>query len=234
MCLPSLVTDSETFWASCFAHHCYWLHPGVTQWVSSYIEKVEKWKLQDEYFRLREGRMTWMNPQDPSHVNLSLPTISSMGLMSQLFLSILVILLILFICSCGSSNQRSDDRGLQYDTTKIVILSDSSGKRGVPLTLGQDDLPIIENLLHQCIKDYNSGSHIPLQDLKSYRRQYIPEMNYEHQKEVWVNCFCHSGEMGWKWKSQVVSISDGGTCYFNVKINLTKSTYSDLLVNGSP
>ena len=103
---------------------------------------------------------------------------------------------------------------------------------GTPLTLVQIDFPIIENLLNQCIKDYNFRKHFPLQDLKNYKRQYIPILRSDNQKEVWVNCLCKTMDL--KWKSKVVRIMDGGTCYFNVRINLTKGYYFSLSANGSP
>lgn len=142
------------------------------------------------------------------------------------------ILSILFLCSCGSSNLATDRLGLQYDMSRIAILTDSSGRRGIPTNLVQDDFSVIEKLLKQCIKDHNSGNHMPLQDLDHYKCQYVPILNKDNQKEVWVNCFCQTMDIDWK--SKVVYVMDGGTCYFNVRINLTKGSYFNLYVNGSP
>jgi|SRR5271169_1037639 len=139
---------------------------------------------------------------------------------------------ILFICSCGSSNLSTDHQDLQYDTSRIVILTDSSGRSGIPLKLVQDDFSVIEKLLKQCIKDYNSGNNLPLQDLKNYKCQYVPILNGENQREVWVNCFCQTMDINWK--SKIVQIMDGGTCFFNVRINLAKGSYFNLYVNGTP
>jgi len=67
-------------------------------------------------------------------------------------------------------------------------------------------------------------------DLKKYKRQYIAVINSKGEKEVWVNCFCDT----WKknWRKELIFVLDGGNCYFNLKINLTKGEYYDLMVNG--
>ncbi len=55
--------------------------------------------------------------------------------------------------------------------------------------------------------------------------------NVKGEKEVWVNCFCSVQYMDY-WKKQVVFVKDGGNCFFNVKINITKKSFSDFEVNG--
>ena len=34
------------------------------------------------------------------------------------------------------------------------------------------------------------------------------------------------------WKNKMIDISDGGECYWNIKINLTINNYYELNVNG--
>jgi hypothetical protein len=64
-----------------------------------------------------------------------------------------------------------------------------------------------------------------------YNRQYIPFFK-DGQKHVWVNCFCDGVEHFPNWKKQVITVYDGGGCYFNVLINLSEKKYSRLYVNG--
>ena len=68
-------------------------------------------------------------------------------------------------------------------------------------------------------------------DLRKYYRQYIVTKNKKGEKEVWVNCFCSIQNMDY-WKKQVVFVMDGGNCFFNLKINLSRKSYSDFEVNG--
>lgn len=65
--------------------------------------------------------------------------------------------------------------------------------------------------------------------LTNYKKQYVPYINIDGEKEVWVNCFCSSKQ---GWKTNIIDARDGGDCYFNLKINLTKKKYYALHVNG--
>jgi hypothetical protein len=63
----------------------------------------------------------------------------------------------------------------------------------------------------------------------NYKRQYIPYINTEGEKEVWVNCFCTSNS---SWKNKIFIGRDGGSCYFNLNVNLNRKKYYNLYVNG--
>jgi hypothetical protein len=68
-------------------------------------------------------------------------------------------------------------------------------------------------------------------DLKRYYRQYIVVYNKRGEKEVWVNCFCNIQSIDY-WRQKAVIVMGGGNCFFNVRINLTRKSYSDFMVNG--
>jgi hypothetical protein len=142
---------------------------------------------------------------------------------------------------------------LQLDTSVIAVLPLDTAQCWVfkdckPVDLTNEDLLQIEKLLRECIDNYN-----PLQekqfneikskypghkfykehfiiDLKKYRRQYIAVTNIAGEKEVWINCFCDKDET--YWKTEIVFVFDGGNCFFNLKVNLTKGEYYELMVNG--
>jgi hypothetical protein len=117
-----------------------------------------------------------------------------------------------------------------------------------PVDLNSTEINEIEILLSACIKAYNptqlkqfdkiNKEHPEYRidksqfiiDLKRYKRQYIAVINKKGEKEVWINCFCERGSSNWR--KEIVEVLDGGNCYFNLKINLTRKTYSDLRVNG--
>lgn len=158
--------------------------------------------------------------------------------------------LILILC-CSyliSSGQTNDSDSCQLhtkilkrtDTIKYAVFTfdtkDSSlFKNAKPADLTPEDIQNLDSILNKCISEYNfrkqkwhdSNSHI---DLPGYTRQYTPIINEKGEKEVWVNCFCHSYNIDWR--KQIILVLDGGDCYFNLKINLTLKTYYQLMVNG--
>ena len=100
-------------------------------------------------------------------------------------------------------------------------------------SLTQSDFIQIDSLLTACITNYNnsltkdnSNFHISSADY----RQYVAAINNNHEKEVWINCFCDTHNIDWK--KSVVIVEDGGSCYYRLKINLTRKKYYDLSVNG--
>jgi hypothetical protein len=162
------------------------------------------------------------------------------------FLSILLGLLTTIfspVYSQITSGTGKKSLNLRFDTTKTAILElkksrawlfDSTYK---PANLTQNDLLIIDSFLIRSVNDFNSwqkknnADHPWMIDLKSgYRKQLITVTNKKGEKEVWVNCFCDS--FGTSWKSEILVVEDGATCYFNFKINLTTGTYYDFMVNS--
>jgi hypothetical protein len=50
------------------------------------------------------------------------------------------------------------------------------------------------------------------------------------EKWVFVNCLCNP--MGSDWEKQLIVAKDGGSCYFQVLINLTKKEILGFTING--
>ncbi len=75
-----------------------------------------------------------------------------------------------------------------------------------------------------------------------YCFQYVPFINENGEKEVYVNAFCHfPGEERansldipevFDWHVYLINIMDGGSCYWSMKINLDTKIYYDFSVNG--
>lgn len=139
------------------------------------------------------------------------------------------------------------------DTTQYVILTFDKQqswlfKNAKPGSLSEADIEDIQSILEKCLSIYNhtqknifdslskakpgitSNEYYFVIDLKRYKRQYIPVINEKGQKEVWVNCFCRAYYKDWL--KEIISVRDGGNCYFNLKINLTLKTFYDFSVNG--
>jgi len=73
-------------------------------------------------------------------------------------------------------------------------------------------------------------SHYGVMELTKYKFQYIPVITKSGEKQVWVNAFCTSH--GIDWSKDIIGVDDGGNCYWNMIINLTKKTYHNFMVNG--
>ena len=106
-----------------------------------------------------------------------------------------------------------------------------------PASLNHKELKEIDSLLNSCIEEYNAGLSEQLKprygvDRKKYkyRRQYVAVLNPSGEKVVWINCFCTS--MGERWKKEIMLVSDGGNCYFNLKVNLKTKKCYEMVVNG--
>jgi hypothetical protein len=156
------------------------------------------------------------------------------------------------------NNNEEPSNTLGIDTSVIAIFSYDTIKSrwykrifkdGKPTDLTIDELLKIDTILNNCINDYNPSQEIEYSKYKidhpestvdkkhfliylnRYKRQYLPIINTMGEKEVWVNCFCTSGEPE-KWRIKIVSAKDGGNCFFKVKVNLSTGQFYDFNVNN--
>ena len=68
-------------------------------------------------------------------------------------------------------------------------------------------------------------------DLMNYRRQYFGLIRkFDGHTCVWINCFLNVREFN-NWKKQLVEIKDGGSSFFNIKVDLDAGEAFDLAVN---
>ena len=154
------------------------------------------------------------------------------------------------IISCGQTTNNQNDtqtnvieRVLPVDTSLIAIIPfDNSrdwlfDKTYSPSALTQNDIAKIERLMTDCVNNYNkklsadNKQYFSIDLTKEkYKRQYVAVTNKNGDKEVWINCLCQTH--GDNWKTSIIMVDDGGNCYFNLKINLTKEKCYDFGVNG--
>ena len=122
-------------------------------------------------------------------------------------------------------------------------------KKSVPATLNDSDFVTLELVLSDCICKYNREQTAGFKerirkfpndslkldeftiDLNEYYRQYMVVRNRKGEKEVWINCLCEVQYVK-DWTKRVIQVMDGGKCYFSIKINLKKKSYSHFMVNG--
>jgi len=165
--------------------------------------------------------------------------------MTKFFILTLFVTLILTACKTELREEQTGNerKQLAYDTVNTTIIFwdknsrypfDSVNYKAATLT--QEDLKQLDSLFNICVTGYNNSlpdGHDDYKiDLKSndYKKQLVAVINSEGEKELWVNCFCNHWNKAWK--TEILVVHDGGPCYFNFKINLTRKKIYDLGVNG--
>jgi len=63
-------------------------------------------------------------------------------------------------------------------------------------------------------------------------KQCIAVIDSNGDKVVWVNLSCKGHGEPTDYQYYIISVKDGGDCYLNLKINITRFKYYDLLING--
>ena len=173
-------------------------------------------------------------------------------------LNIFPVLIFAVLCSCGrpnAANSKNDDIAtlnnntdttpktpFHLDTSIIAIIPvDKSNpwffNNGKAMVLTNEDLSKVDQLLISCINANNATQDTTKQfsefiDLKKYKRQYVPFIDSNGERKVYVNCFCVSHWGGNYWKKTLVEVDDGGRCFFHLTINLTKLMYEQFATNG--
>lgn len=105
-------------------------------------------------------------------------------------------------------------------------------KDSKPVSINKSDIADVQELVKKSIDENNNKAKSDRQkiDLTKYKFQYIPATRENGDKEVWVNGFCKAFDD--RWKKEIISVDDGGKCFFNLYINLTAKKYRDLQING--
>lgn len=104
-------------------------------------------------------------------------------------------------------------------------------KDAKPYDLNSQELNRLDSLLRSCM---NKEPQLKNRRSDNYYKQCIATKNLNNEVIVWINCICHesrftSNEIQ---RHVITGIKDGGTCYFQLKINLTKRTCFDLRIHG--
>jgi hypothetical protein len=142
------------------------------------------------------------------------------------------------------NNKTDQDTILSIDTSRITVLTNDkidffSLKDSMHVKLTNADIQLIETLLANCIQAYDKdkdstnlyGGYIVAEN---YKRQYVPYANKKGEKKVFINCFCRGFTGFTKWKTALLVVDDGGLCFFNTTINLTKKSFGSILIYGPP
>jgi hypothetical protein len=103
------------------------------------------------------------------------------------------------------------------------LYDDVFDKNSKPYDLNEKDIKEIVRIFNSC------PTKEGLLNKKHYKKQCIAVINAKGEKEVWVNCTCEKSS---DFQYKIISVSDGGPCYMNMKINLTTHQCYDVHFNG--
>lgn len=157
-------------------------------------------------------------------------------------LSKIIIALFLFGCNQTNSNKEvvaNADSSASFipDSNYVIIEYDSQKhqyiiENGQPTDLSIDELVEIEVIIDSAIKKHNSTIDSSFQvSTSDYKRQYLPNINEDGDKVIWINFNCGSWWDEFE-KDEIIEVMDGGNCHFELTINLTKGSYYNFFVNG--
>ncbi|MEO8513466.1 MAG: hypothetical protein ABI543_07905 [Ignavibacteria bacterium] len=164
-----------------------------------------------------------------------------------------------FVCSSGTTKNAGDDpkkenkpgdtkptdnkkqlNGLNDKQTIIPATEKMEwafGRNYKPFTPTLEDIQAAEDILRACYKKEVTGTVNPFfgRKLEDYHRQFVGGEKENGEKIIYINCFCYVNIEYFKtWKTDLIMVDDGGNCFFNVKANLDKNEYYELMVNGLP
>jgi hypothetical protein len=142
---------------------------------------------------------------------------------------------------------------LIHDTSEYLLQALAGSKNGKPFVPSQKEIKKIENILNDCIVNYNKIALHRLEsfytsytnrnllkhtqatiNIHTYKLQCIAWINKNGQKEVSVHGFCNDPcDDKNRWRKSYVHNLDGTTCYFEVTINLTQENYGELYTMGT-
>jgi len=172
----------------------------------------------------------------------------------------LIFIFLILISSCKEKSKtekkeiaKKPKNQFELDKSNYAILNiepknDWIFKNAKLSKLSQSELIEVEKILKKAVKENNENQKQNLKvhnkkypknkwtetgyelDLNKFQRQYWPVINENGEKVIWINFFCSDNEP--ISKDNIEMVDDGGNCYFNIKINLTNETYSELSING--
>ncbi|HEV7783473.1 MAG TPA: hypothetical protein VGO58_19500 [Chitinophagaceae bacterium] len=157
------------------------------------------------------------------------------------------------LTSCGGKKQTASPAGTTIttdvksvtpagsDTSRYTVIPFNERDKWLfnnakPAELLPKEIGDVESLLADAMLEHNKmvKGVMVLKPLEKYKLQLVPVTNEKGEKIVYVNCFCGGNANSYfkNWRTELVMVDDGGSCFFNVKINLTTRKSYDLMVNG--
>ncbi len=147
---------------------------------------------------------------------------------------------IMLSCSSkyGSITNKDEKMTIINDPENIKWITGEKAKSWFPNQVDLDHIDAIyQNAIDKGEFDFLENPSVAV--IKQRYRQYVCYLNERGEKIVHINSFCKIPEIAdhrklrpLKWKTEMVSTADGGSCYWNMKINLTSNKYYEMIING--
>lgn len=110
---------------------------------------------------------------------------------------------------------------------------------GTRFTPTEADIKLAEKIITAQIKDadgnwiVNSSKDIVIhKKLHKYMRQYVGFINDKGERVIWVSALWNSKFIEERAGKYIISVSDGGSRYWNVDVNLNTQKLEKLSING--
>ena len=151
--------------------------------------------------------------------------------MKIIFFKILIVLLLISCKTQKKINDSTNERVALFNDKKNIEWM--VGKNYSESTFLHADFLVIDDVLKVAIQEneFYFLEEKQLSELKKYYLQYLVYLDENGDKWVYINAMCKVSDK-LNWKKEMYSIADGGNCYWNMKINITKKTYSYVMING--
>jgi len=153
-----------------------------------------------------------------------------------------LIFLILIFTSCGKVNT-SDNIALLLNQSDNVWFRYNEMKTWKP---NQAEIDLSEKLILKIIDEKKAVFNVKqvYNNIDNYFYQLIPYLDENNRKIIYVNSLCRAfvvnplpnpngkrkKEIGWK--NNLIDVNDGGSCFWQVQIDIEKQEYFDFSVNG--
>lgn len=127
-------------------------------------------------------------------------------------------------------------KGYIFDTSYLIFKSVKQQQSRA--LLSGNEIEKAENILKNNLVALNAnkinqtdGCPNISKKLRKYHRQYFGFINSKGEKIVWINMFWDK-KFNNKSKYELISVNDGCSYYWNIEVNITTSTLSNLQING--
>jgi hypothetical protein len=127
-------------------------------------------------------------------------------------------------------------KGYMFDTSYLFLKSINAQQSRAVLTC--DEIKMAEGILKSNLATLNAdrinktkGCPDISKKICKYRRQYFGFINSKGEKIIWINMFWNK-EFNDRSKYELISVNDGCSYYWNIEVNITTNTISNLQING--
>lgn len=166
----------------------------------------------------------------------------------------LLALFAFFISSCHHTDSKNFAKlkqdSINCERSKIAVINDSMQtkwivkKNCIYWIPSPKDFKIVEMIVKEANTNLESFGHDGIKSYDSYYKQLVCYKNELGDSIVYLNAVCEflnkpiidkNGILRtqrFDWQHQLLIVNDGGSCYWNICINISKRKYCNFFING--